>query len=201
VSSAATIGNVYTLVLAAGRSQRFGSNKLLIEIDRMPLVRHAMQTAEAACGGRSLLVVGHDWQAVAAAAAPQRGFLLRNEHYATGMGSSLALGSRALAGRADAIVVLLADQPLVDAGHIAELIDRWHGNDRRIVASAYADTAGAPVLLPSSCFGDLAGLEGDAGARRLIGDDRFETATVACAAGAVDIDTPDDVRPWRNARN
>jgi len=184
---------VAALVLAAGSARRFGASKLLAGIDGIPLVRHSVRAAEAACDGRSLLVAGHDWRRVTKAAAPQRGFFVLNENHAGGMGTSLALGVRTLARRADAVVLLLADQPLVTAEHVRVLIARWTGETSHIVASAYSGTAGPPILFPSGCFADLARLHGDAGAKVLLRDSRFTVDTVPCEAATVDIDTPADL--------
>ena len=193
---------VWALVLAAGSARRFGASKLLAEVDGMPLVRRAVRAAESACNGRSLLVVGHDRHRVSVAAAPECGFIVVNEHHAGGIGTSLALGARALAERADAIVVLLADQPLVTAAHVGTLVGRWTGAAGHIVATAYAGSAGPPILLPSGCFSDLVRLEGDAGAKPLLEDARFTADTVPFEAAAIDIDTPEDLsRIRRSARS
>jgi len=184
---------VYALVLAAGTSSRFGRTKQLEEFDGSSLVRRAVDAATAACADRQVLVVGHDWSAVADAGLGAGGFLVRNENHASGLGSSLALGVRALRHAAQAILVILADQPLVSAGHLRALIDTWSGAGDEIVATAHTDTAGPPVLFPRGCFDDLAQLRGDSGGKHLLSDPRFRTRTIRFEPAAVDIDTPADL--------
>lgn len=193
---------VFAIVLAAGVASRFGSTKQLAELDGVALVRRATEMAAKVCGDNTALVLGHDWQAVAAACNPMRGFLIVNTDYADGLGTSLATAVQSVHHVAQAIIVLLADQALISAQHVQTLLDTWSGASNEIVATAYADTAGAPVLFPRDCFAELAALQGDAGGRHLLTDERFSTRTVVCEHAAVDIDTPEDLRRIsRNARN
>ncbi|MDJ0700692.1 MAG: nucleotidyltransferase family protein [Woeseiaceae bacterium] len=185
--------DVYAIVLAAGESQRFGANKLLHPWGKRPLVGVALDTAVSVCGERTVLVVGNDCSAVLEAAAPQAGFVVSNERFARGIGTSIAVAVRAVRHVANAILLTLADQPLVEAGHLQALIDAWSGDNDEIIASAYADTIGPPVLLPRATFDDLSVLDGDRGARELLTDPRFRVQSLPCEAAALDIDTPADV--------
>lgn len=189
----ATTNNVFAVVLAAGSATRFGSTKQLAESDGVALVAKAMRLANDACGHNNALVVGHDWQEVSRACAPLRGFLMVNERHPDGIGTSISQAVRSLQHMARAIIVLLADQPLITAEHVRSLQQAWSGAADEIVATAFADTLGPPVLFPRACFDDLAALEGDRGARQLLKDDRFSVKRVVFEAAAIDIDTPEDL--------
>ena len=191
--SSATINGVYTIVLAAGTASRFGSSKQLAELDGIALVRRATQTATESCNSRSVLVVGHDWNAVYDACEPLSGFLIVNDQHDLGIGSSISLAVRSIRHAARAVVILLADQPLITPAHVAALIDEWSGDENEIVATAYADTLGAPALFPSDCFDDLVALAADSGAQTLLGDARFCVQSIQFEDAAVDIDTPKDL--------
>lgn len=193
MSSNPRAANVFALVLAAGASRRFGSTKLTAGIDGVPLVKLAFSAAAGACGDRTILVTGHDWRAVASACAPQPGFLVRNEDYAAGLGGSIALGVRCVRDVADAAFVILADQPRITTAHLEALVDAWSGADDEIVATAFAGTAGPPVLFPRACFTDLAQLTGDSGAKSLLSDPRYTVRTVPFEPAAIDIDTRADL--------
>ncbi len=197
-----TTKGVYTVVLAAGAASRFGSSKQLAELDGIALVNRATQIATKSCDSRNLLVVGHHWHAVYSACDPLPGFLIVNDQHETGIGSSISLAVRSIRHIARAIVILLADQPLITPAHVAALIDYWSGDDKEIVATAYADTMGAPALFPTGCFGDLAALAADNGAQTLLGDTRFRVQTIQFEDAAVDIDTMEDlIKLRRSARN
>jgi len=194
--------NVFGVVLAAGAASRYGSTKQLARIDGITLVQRSHDIAIEVCGSNTILVVGHDWQAVWEACQASEGFLVVNQEYDSGLGTSIAQAVRSVQHVADAIVVLLADQVLITSEHARALVAAWNGAHDQIVTTAYADTVGAPVLFPSGCFADLARLEGDSGGRQLLSDERFQVTEIVFEAAAVDIDTPDDLKQIsRNARN
>ena len=181
--------DIVALVLAAGSARRFGSSKQLAEFDGMPLARRALEVAADVFGDRTMLVVGHDWQAVTQSCSPLPGFLLMNDCHERGLGSSIACATRSVRHAAQAVIVILADQPLVTAEHLRNLRDNWSGADNEIVATGFGDTAGAPVLFPRSCFDDLAVLQGDKGGQHLLSDERFTVRKIVFEPASVDIDT------------
>ena len=185
--------NVFTVVLAAGTSSRFGKTKQAAKLDGVPLVQKALRTATRVCGDHVITVVGHDAKTVLRAMQADSGFIVFNEDFESGMGSSIAKAVRACPPQTDAVLVLLADQPLVTADHLKTLLKRWSGDADEIVATAYAGTEGPPVLLPRATFGELKKLSGDTGARALFHDARFRLTTVPLEDGAIDIDTPGDL--------
>ncbi len=180
-------------LLAAGSSSRFGSTKQLAELDGVPLVRRAVATARDAFGPRILTVIGHEAGAVIRAQGPDAGFAIVNEDFARGMGSSIARAARALSPFADAIVIMLADQPLVSSAHLHDLVATWSGDDHEIVATGFDGTLGPPALFPRGTFDALAASSGDTGARRLFQDDRFSLRTIDFQPAAVDIDSSSDL--------
>jgi molybdenum cofactor cytidylyltransferase len=183
---------VFAVVLAAGESRRFGSAKQLADFRGQPLVARAMRLAEQSCGQRSILVAGSEWQRVAAACAPLAGYLVVNEDFTSGMGGSIAAAVGAIAGIADAVLILLADQPLIDADYLARMVATWSANPAFIVASEFDATAGPPVIFPARHFDALLSLSGDRGARHVLMDPSSRTMLLHCSAAAVDIDVPED---------
>ncbi len=185
---------VFAVVLAAGSAKRFGTTKQLESFGGKPLVRRATDLACEMCGDHTVLVVGHDWRAVTAAARDESGYLVHNERHADGFGTSISLAVRCVAHAASAILLLLADQPLITPQHLASLCDAWSGADDEIIATAFAGTSGPPVLFPRAMFAELARLEGDQGAQHLLRDDRYRTRTVIFEPAATDVDTQDDLK-------
>lgn len=185
--------DVFALVLAAGSASRFGATKQLAEIDGVPLVRRATDAAAAVCGNHVAIVVGHDWRAVSEAGLATGGFLVCNERYADGLGSSIARGVRSLRHVADAVLVMLADQPLVTADHLRTLVTAWSGAGDEIIATEFDGSLGPPVLFGRDCFDELASLTGNSGGKQLLSDVRFRTRSVDFEPAAFDIDTPEDL--------
>ena len=184
---------VIAAIMAAGSSSRFGSTKQIAEVSGAPLVRRAVAAARQVCGKEVLTVIGHDLEKVLAALGDDSGFVVVNDNYEQGLGSSIARAARACPDTVDAILVLLADQPLVTAGHLQALVDNWSGNDDEIMATAYSEISGPPVLFPRDTFQSLQLLTGDEGARSLLTDERFRLRTVSFEPAAIDIDTPADL--------
>jgi molybdenum cofactor cytidylyltransferase len=183
---------IFAIVLAAGTSSRFGTLKQLQQYQGASFVRRAIDLAEATCGERSVLVTGHDWKAVFDACQPLRGFLVLNSRYRKGMASSIASGVATVRHVADAVLLLLADQPLVTAAHLEALVGAWGGDPDVIVATAFGATAGPPVVLPARYFARLTALRGDRGARAILMEAGDELRTVAFAPAAIDVDRPED---------
>jgi len=194
VTSTNEKATVFAAVLAAGGSQRFGRSKMLESITGETLVRRATSLAREVCGDCSILVVGHDACAVAAAASDAPQFVIVNDHYEEGIGGSIALAAKAVSHVADALLLLLADQPLVTAHHLQALVSAWDGADGVIVATAFSATMGPPVLFPHSTFDALGELTGDQGAKSLLQSSRFDVRTVPFEDAAIDIDTPADLK-------
>lgn len=184
---------VFAVVLAAGSSSRFGATKQTVTLNDVPLVRRAHDMAARVCDDLVVTVIGHDASSVLGAMNANSGFVIVNEDYGQGLGSSIAAAARACRPRADALLLLLADQALVTAEHLFALLNNWSGSDTEIVATAYSDTQGPPVLFPRATFDDLCQLSGDTGARALFQDDRFRLKTVRFEPAAIDIDTPADL--------
>ncbi len=187
---------LFAVVLAAGLSSRFGRTKQTATINGDALVKRAFEAARGACGDRCITVIGYDAAAVLCAMKANSGFVVVNEDYEKGLGSSIAAAARACGAHVDALLLLLADQALVTSKHLRALMDAWSGDADEIVATAYDDTLGPPALLPSATFDELRALSGDHGARELFTDGRFTLKTVRFEPAAVDIDTPEDLAQY-----
>lgn len=202
MASAVNADKVYAILLAAGSASRFGDSKQIAAWQDGTLVRHTCELATGCCGERTILVTGHNWRAVKAACAPMTGCFLVNEMYSDGIATSLAQAVRSIRYAADAVLVMLADQPLITPQHLDNLINGWSGNANAIVASAYAGTSGVPALFGAGCFADLCALSGDQGARRLLQDPKYDIRKITFADAAADVDTAEDLlRISRNARS
>ena len=188
------------LLLAAGASSRLGRPKQLLPYQGQTLLRRAAETA-AASGCRPLLLVSgalHDELLPEVAGLPFQ--VVRNEAWAEGLGSSVRAGMAALAALAEkpafdaplaAVLLMLCDQPLLTAAHLRQLIAVQRETQRAAVASAYAGTAGVPVVFGPAVFDRLRTLKGATGARQLLAQlSPAEVLTIDFPAGALDIDTP-----------
>jgi molybdenum cofactor cytidylyltransferase len=186
-------GSIYAVVLAAGRSTRFDGKKLIQDFGGRPLLQHSLAAAQAAFAGRVVLVAGHESGTIIASSGGLADRVVINTRYSEGQGGSIAAGVRACRDDAAAIVVMLADQPLITTNTLAKLVASWTGKDQHIVASDYGDSQGPPVLFGKGAFDQLCELGGDHGARKVIQSGDFDVATIAVGSLGFDIDTPQDL--------
>jgi molybdenum cofactor cytidylyltransferase len=186
---------IAAIVLAAGRSTRMGGpNKLLAEIARRPLVRIAAEEALASRAKPVIVVTGHQRDHVEQVLAGLPVRLVHNPDFAQGLGTSLAAGIAAVPADADGAIVCLGDMPQVDTALIDRLIGAFDPDrGALVVVPTFEGKRGNPVLWSRRFFPDLTAIEGDVGARHLIG--RYGEAVVEVPvdgkAALTDIDTPE----------
>jgi len=188
---------IYAVVLAAGRSTRFDGGKLTQTFDGKPLLQHPLTAAQGACPGKVVLVTGHDENAVIESSGGLANTVVFNPTYASGQGSSLALGTRSCRDDADAIVVMLADQPLVDTETLEQLVSCWNQDARQIVVSDYGDAQGPPALFGKACFDLMSELTGDSGARSIIRSGQFDVVRLSIGSRGLDVDSRQDLQAAR----
>ena len=185
------------VILAAGASRRYGSPKQLASYRGETLVSRSIRLAHEAGAETVCVVLGYRSGSIKRAlekarTAPGRTSTVRNARWRDGMGRSLACGVRALDRRARAVLVCLADQPLLEAGDLAALVRVWRASPRSIVASRYAGKRGVPAIFPRSHFAALKSLYGDRGAQVLLASSN-DVLSVPMPLAAVDIDDPRDL--------
>lgn len=184
---------VAALILAAGGSARLGQPKQLLPYQGQSLVRRTVSAALDGGCSPVLVVVGRDGAEIAQALQGLSIELVPNEQWEWGMSGSIRVGMEKLPATADAVLLLVCDQPHLDADHVRALLQEEERSGQPMVASAYAGTVGVPALFQRSCFEKLKSLGGETGAKSLLLASPRDCATVNFAKGAIDIDTPDDL--------
>jgi CTP:molybdopterin cytidylyltransferase MocA len=181
------------IVLAAGASRRLGRPKQLVEIDGEPLLRRVVRAA-LATSPRECIVVLDESAPFDSALAALDVRVVRIADAATGMAASLRAGVAALDAQCDGALIVVTDQPGLEARHLHALCTAWRAAPSFAIASAYAGVIGVPALLPRSWFDAVATLAGDVGARELLRS-RADVIAIAAPDLARDIDTPRDIAP------
>ncbi len=190
--------SVAAIVLAAGRSTRMGGpNKLLETISGKPLVRIAAEQALSSRASPVVVVSGHERARVEAALAGLDVRLVHNPDYPQGLSTSVRAGLAALPPESEAAIVCLGDMPQVTSALIDRLIAAFDPErNALVVLPTFDGKRGNPVLWSRRFFPELMALEGDVGARHLIGayPEVVTEVPVENAAAMADIDTPDALR-------
>jgi len=186
------------LLLAAGSSRRFGSDKRLHPLpDGRPILLATVQTYLGAFDQLWVVTRTTD-DAVTNLLRDTRAQQLHSKHAAAGMGHSLAEASQLIRREyGGALVVGLADMPFVTIPTLTNcvaLLDAVPQNEQRVIQPRYADRPGNPVGFSPPLVARLSSCQGDQGARRLIADALVENRVTyfdVDDAGVVrDIDTP-----------
>ena len=187
--------SIAALVLGAGKSSRMGGpNKLLAEIAGRSLVRIVVEEALASRAHPVIVVTGHQRERVEAVLAGLPIAFVHNPHFADGLGTSLKTGIGALPADTDGVIVCLGDMPQVDAKLIDRLIEAFDPEGGALVVVPTIDgKRGNPVVWSRRFFPDLMTVEGDVGARHLIGRYSEVVAEVPLTgtAALTDVDTPE----------
>jgi molybdenum cofactor cytidylyltransferase len=189
------------LLLAAGQSRRMGGpNKLLAEIDRVPMVARVAQRLLASRARPIVAVLGNQAEAVDTALGKLPVERVCNPDFAAGLSTSLNRGIAALPDDLDGVIVCLGDMPLITGRHLDRLIAAFNPLEgRAIIVPTRRGKRGNPVLWSKRFFAEMAGLAGDVGAKHLIGEHAELVAEVEMDDDAVlvDIDTPDALEALR----
>jgi molybdenum cofactor cytidylyltransferase len=181
-------GVVVGLVLAAGAGTRFGEEvKQLAPFRGRPLVTWPIAALREGGVEDVVVVLGAHADAVAAAVDADTVVV---EDWPDGLSASLRAGVAAAAERgAEAVMVVLGDQPLLSPAAIAKVLSARDPDTSIAIRATYDGRPGHPTLIESTMFPAITELHGDTGARDLL---RGATFTICDTLGSpADADTPD----------
>jgi molybdenum cofactor cytidylyltransferase len=181
------------VVLAAGASRRLGTSKQLLRLHGETLVRRATRLGLATKPGAAVIVVGADADNVYASVSDLGVRRVDCADWDLGMGASLRFGLVALPRECAGALIVLCDQPALDAPHLHELVTAWRAHPLGAAATVYAGRLGVPALLPRAWFAELMADVGDHGARQLLARQREDVIAIANEALALDVDQSSDL--------
>ena len=158
------------VLLAAGEGRRMGGvAKSLIRLQGVPLINRHLIALSGAGVDEVVVVTGHARDAVEAQVQSFPVTLAHNADFALGQQSSVRLGLSALSGNFDAVIILLADQPLIGASDLTELIAAFkkkpYGN---IVMPMVGEQRGNPVVIDAVARAQVLASEANLGCRHLM---------------------------------
>ena len=167
------------IMLAAGNSRRFGANKLLYEIDGIPMYRHVLEQLDDTkkkieniyseysdiTEDNNIVITQYD--AIAEAVKTKEIQVLYNPHPEDGISSSVKIGLNASLD-AEAVLFTVADQPWLTSETICELIHMFLNTSKGIACVSCQGKMGNPCIFDRKYYNELLSLEGDKGGKKVI---------------------------------
>ena len=189
---------VGAVLLAAGAGSRMGHRpKCLLELGGVPLIRRQLIALSGAGIDELVVVLGHHAEAIEPVIRDFPVTIVHNPDPDRGQVSSQRLGLAALAGKLDAVVMALADQPMLNAQDIATLVGAWKKRPAgaSVVFPEVGGERGNPVVFDADVRAQVLAGEADVGCRQW---QRTHPEAVAPFVTdnrryRVDLDTPEDV--------
>ncbi len=186
---------VVAVVLAAGKSERMGKNKLLLRLGGKMLIDHILNALEASKVNEIILVLGYKPWKVTEAVKPRLNLKIAvNERYEEGMTSSFKIGLKQIE-HVDAALLVLGDQLILDPRFIDVMIEHMERNIGKalIVSPIYKGKKGHPFLLSKELFNEILSLKENEVIRDVIHRHVDKLLTIEGAKWTImDIDTPKD---------
>ena len=190
---------VGAVLLAAGSGSRLGGRpKCLLQLGGVPLIRRQWIALSGAGVDEVVVVLGHHAELIEPVVQTLPVTQVRNPDPDRGQVSSQRLGLAALSGTLDAVIVALADQPMIDAQDITALIAAFmqRPDGAEVVYPEVAGQRGNPVMFSAAVRAQILAGDGAIGCRQwqaahpeavhrfITGNRRYR----------VDIDTADDLQ-------
>lgn len=180
------------VVLAAGKSERMGTNKLLLEVGGCTILDRILDALDASTVVEVFVVLGHRPEELRPTVEAHRAEAVDNRDYEEGMTSSFKAGLRMVT--ADAVFLVLGDQLGLDVGLLERMTETMSSHpDARIVSPVHERRRGHPVLFSGALFDEMLGLGKEETLRQVV--DRHEDAHKLIEGGfwcTVDFDTPEE---------
>lgn len=193
---------ITAIVLAAGASSRLGQSKQLLQVEGEPLLRRIARVSCESNADRTLVVLGDNEREHGRIIRDLPLYICIHSDWERGMGSSLKAGMefiQSFLSDTTAVIVVVCDQPLLTTDHLNHLIDKYKSTGAPVVASAYSNVLGVPVLFDASLFDGIRRIDDAHGARQIIDKNKANAQRIAFQGGELDIDTPEDYQRYQES--
>lgn len=160
------------LLLAAGSSSRMGVPKQLLKWNNTTLLNHAINTVEQIDQNEIVLVLGAHFDEIKSKIDATNITVIYNENWKIGLGNSIAIGIKFIKDSLidiDSVLILLADQPLIDSKFLTKMIESYRLDTNKIICTSYQNKRlGVPAIFNKTKFEELSKLNHDKGAKDLL---------------------------------
>ena len=157
------------VILSAGASSRMGRPKALLPYREGTFLEHLIHATRHPRMGVTRVVLGAGAETIQTVAKLDPSLVVLNPDWEKGQLSSICAGIRSLIGiDTDGMVLCPVDHPLVSAGLVGELVDRFYSEGKAIVVPSYKGRRGHPAIFSSALYAELLAAPMDQGARAVL---------------------------------
>ena len=159
------------IMLAAGNSRRFGSNKLMYEVDGVPMYQRTLRllqkAAERIPDSRIVVVTQPQYSEIIDVVKETGAEVLFNPKPERGIASSMQIGLE-IAKDADACLFTVSDQPWLTAETIIALYDAFQSENKGMACTVWGEKTGNPCIFSKKYYKELMEISGDRGGKQII---------------------------------
>jgi molybdenum cofactor cytidylyltransferase len=192
--------SVAGLVLAAGKSRRMGRPKMTLPWGDSTIIGHVVRTLLQAGLSPVIVVTGGGQADVEAALKDLPVVIVFNPEFdAGGMISSVHAGLRALGQAVSAALIVLGDQPQIQASVVQALLQEYENTAASLIVPSYAMRRGHPWLVDRPLWPDILALQYPLTLRDFLDErsSQIHYLSVDSASVIQDIDTPEQYEQYR----
>ncbi len=157
---------VSAIIMASGKAERFGSDKLMYKIDLKPIIHYVMESVMMSKFFEKLIILRNNELKEYAEA---RNFkAIWNKNYDKGMSESIILGIKNVSLNSDAAMIIPGDIPLMGSEYLDSLIKLYGESGKGIAGFLLSGVPASPVIFARKYFNELLQLKGDHGGKPVI---------------------------------
>ncbi|WP_062054133.1 nucleotidyltransferase family protein [Sediminicola sp. YIK13] len=188
---------IIVLILAGGKGLRMGTIKQLLPWKGTTLLENAIEQAKMSQASDIIVVLGAHATEIRSKINDKDIQFIDNTEWESGLGTSISCGVNYIQNNiphVEGVMVLLADQPLIDTQYIDYMLDTFIKQSNGIVATNYGNREGVPAIFDKNYFSDLKILNKDFGAKEIIRKNKHLNISLNPKGKELDIDTPEDYK-------
>ena len=185
---------VTAIILGAGESSRMGRPKLLLPFGDSTMVGTVISQVLASSVEKTIVVLGSNIESHREVIKNYPVEIVNNEQYREGMFSSVKCGLEAVPDGADAVMVLLGDQPMIQTEEMDQLIESYRDTEKEIAIATHGNKRGHPILFGRKFISEITGYPVEASLRDLLQKHPSEILEIKTGSDRIlrDIDTEND---------
>ncbi len=157
---------ISAIIMASGKAERFGSDKLMYRVDSKPIIHYVMESVMMSKFSEKLIILRNN--ELKEYAEGQNFRAIWNKNYEKGMSESIILGIKNVSLNSDAAMIIPGDIPMMKSEYLDTLIKLYRENGREIAGFLLNGVAASPVIFSRKYFNELLQLQGDRGGKPVI---------------------------------